>query len=172
MWLRTLFWSIPSALLVSTSAAASQGAEEEVDFEREVAPIFAARCIKCHGPEKQKEGLRLDQRAAAFLGGDSGEPGVVPGDSASSELFRRIDPTDELDRMPPKGEPLTVDQIALIKRWIDEGAAWEAGDSEEIAGRSHWSFQPVGDPIPPGLPREEAERRVHAAINALDVPHP
>ena len=149
MWLRTLFWSIPSALLVSTSAAASQGAEEEVDFEREVAPIFAARCIKCHGPEKQKEGLRLDQRAAAFLGGDSGEPGVVPGDSASSELFRRIDPTDELDRMPPKGEPLTVDQIALIKRWIDEGAAWDAGDSEEIAGTSHWSFQPVGDPSPP-----------------------
>jgi len=149
MWLRTLFWSIPSALLVSTSALASQGAEVEVDFEREVAPIFAARCFECHGPKKQKEGFRLDQRAAAFLGGDSGEPGIVSGDAARSELFRRIDPTDELDRMPPKGAPLSTDEIALIRRWIDEGAAWEDDGSKETAESTHWSLQPIGDPSPP-----------------------
>ena len=149
MWLRTLLWTISALLLVTTSPAASQAGEGGVDFEREIAPIFAARCIECHGPKKQKEGFRLDQRATAFYGGDSGEPGIVPGDASRSELFRRIDTADELDRMPPKGEPLAPEEIALIKRWIEEGAAWEDDGSAVTEGTKHWSFQPIAAPTPP-----------------------
>ncbi|MED6335173.1 MAG: DUF1549 domain-containing protein, partial [Planctomycetota bacterium] len=146
-----ILWPVACALLGSVSARSGQDpvADPAVDFRREIEPVLAARCVKCHGPDKQKEGLRLDQRTAAFRGGDSGEPGIVPGDSAGSELFRRINPTDELDRMPPKGEPLSTDEIALIQRWIDEGAAWEYDGSEVEAETTHWSFQPIGDPSPP-----------------------
>jgi mono/diheme cytochrome c family protein len=148
-----LIWTVSCVLLAQTSASAKQETvhDTEVDFERDIEPVFAARCIKCHGPEKQKEGFRLDQRAAAFAGGDSGEPGLVPGDARGSELFRRIDPVDELDRMPPKGEPLTPAEVALIRRWIEEGAAWEDDGSVVTEETSHWSFQPIGDPIPPEI---------------------
>ena len=149
MWSRTHLWNIAPALLVTTSALANQGGEVEVDFEREIAPIFAAHCTSCHGPKKQKEGFRIDQRAAAFLGGDSGEPGIVPGDASKSELFKRIDPADELDRMPPKGAPLSPEEISLIERWIEEGATWEDDGSIETEETSHWSFQPVGAQTPP-----------------------
>ncbi|MDG1049989.1 MAG: DUF1553 domain-containing protein [Planctomycetota bacterium] len=141
--------SLPAALLAAANEASGQDAAGEVSFEREVAPILAARCIECHGPEKQKQGLRLDQRAAAFAGGDSGEPGLVPGQSARSEIFRRIDPEDEFDLMPPSGEPLTAAEVALIKRWIDEGAAWEDDGSAQVEGTSHWSFQATRDLTPP-----------------------
>lgn len=148
-----LIWTVTCVLITHTSASSWQETvhETEVDFEREIAPIFAARCIKCHGPEKQKEGFRLDQRTTAFAGGDSGEPGIVPRQSAQSELFRRIDPTDELDRMPPKGEPLTAAEIELIRHWIDAGAVWPSDESEEMEETTHWSFQAISDPLPPTL---------------------
>ena len=149
MHLQRFLWIMPGALLAPSSACLIQETEPMVDFGQEVAPVLAAHCFRCHGPEKQKMGLRLDQKAAAFLGGDSGEPGIVPADSARSELFRRISIPDELDRMPPEGEPLSSEEIALIRRWIDEGAAWEDDGSEEMGETTHWSFQPLGYPAPP-----------------------
>ena len=156
--------SLPAALLAAANEASGQDAAGEVSFEREVAPILAARCIECHGPEKQKQGLRLDQRAAAFAGGDSGEPGLVPGQSARSEIFRRIDPEDEFDLMPPSGEPLTTAEVALIKRWIDEGAAWEDDGSAQVEGTSHWSFQATRDLTPPVIGDPWAASAVDAFV--------
>ena len=156
--------SLPAALLAAANEASGQDAAGEVSFEREVAPILAARCIECHGPEKQKQGLRLDQRAAAFAGGDSGEPGLVPGQSARSEIFRRIDPEDEFDLMPPSGEPLTAAEVALIKRWIDEGAAWEDDGSAQVEGTSHWSFQATRDLTPPVIGDPWAASAVDAFV--------
>ena len=130
MWSHPLALSVHAALLAVASAAPSQGALGDVDFERDVAPILAARCIECHGPEKQKQGLRLDLRAAAFAGGDSGEPGFVPGQSLRSEVFRRIDPEDEFDVMPPSGEPLTAGEVALVGLVVLEGMRLRArGDA-------------------------------------------
>ncbi|MFT7680207.1 MAG: mono/diheme cytochrome c family protein, partial [Planctomycetota bacterium] len=149
MWILTPLRLVPASLLLTTGAFANQAEVGDVDFEREIAPIFAARCIKCHGPEKQSDGLRLDRRARALAGGDSGEPGIVPGASARSELFRRIAPANEADRMPPKGAPLSAAEIALIKRWIDEGAAWEDDGPEVAEAPTHWSFLPIGNPNPP-----------------------
>ena len=97
-------------------------AEDVPSFAKDIAPIFSARCVECHGDKKAKAGLRLDSLEAA-LKGSVDEKVVIPGKSAKSELFELISrKPGEDDIMPPKGKPLTADQIAIIKRWIDAGA--------------------------------------------------
>ena len=136
---------------------------EPVDFVREIQPLLAERCIKCHGPEKQKGGLRLDRKNSAFKGGDSDERGIVPGKAGESRVFQAVISEDEDERMPPRkggGEPLTGRQVDLLKRWIDGGADWP--ESAVFAGatgrsemkvtdedRDHWAFRPLR-PTPRG----------------------
>lgn len=95
-----------------------------VDFVKHVKPILDARCIKCHAPPKPKGGYKLDMRASAVKAGSSGDPGVIPGASADSLFFQRITTDDPDEIMPPKGDPLTAVQIAVLKKWIDAGADW------------------------------------------------
>src|SRR5262245_22493307 len=78
---------------------------EAVDFHREVQPILAAKCTRCHGPARQRSGLRLDRKAFALKGGDSG-PILVAGESKRSLLIERVSATSLDTRMPPEGEPL------------------------------------------------------------------
>src|SRR5258706_8734543 len=84
-----------------------------VDFARDVQPLFVERCYKCHGSEKQKNGFRLDRKADALAGGDSG-PSILPGKSAESRLIHYVAGLDEEKIMPPKGERLTAGQIGLL----------------------------------------------------------
>ncbi len=95
-----------------------------LDFATEVWPIFESRCVKCHGPRKQKGELRLD--ASEYVFGESRDNWVViPGNAAESTLVQRIIlPEDDEDIMPASGKPLTEAQIEVIKRWINEGATW------------------------------------------------
>jgi mono/diheme cytochrome c family protein len=111
---------------IALSAGAVRAAGDPVaQFEREVKPILEERCFKCHGPEKQKGGLRLDVKSAMLEGGDSGDPAVVPGKSAESPLIKLVSSTDPDEAMPPKKEDrLKPEQIAALKRWIDLGAHW------------------------------------------------
>ena len=82
-------------------------AEEKVDFAKSVQGVFEARCIDCHGSKKQKGDLRLDSQEAAFA------EVIKPGKSGDSELYKHISlPADHEDIMPPKGDPLTKEQIA------------------------------------------------------------
>ena len=94
-----------------------------VDFNRDVRPILGEACLLCHGPDPdvREAGLRLDARASA-LADRGGYAAVVPGDALASELYLRI--TDESDPMPPRHAErrLSTGEIALIRRWIDEGA--------------------------------------------------
>lgn len=99
--------------------------EEARQFHGEVLPILRGECFRCHG-EKQKGGLKLDTRAAALKGGESGQPAVVPGDPAASELIARVKQHDEDERMPPKGDALAAAQIAILEQWIRDGARWPA----------------------------------------------
>ena len=137
-----------------------------VDFEREVRSLLADHCQKCHGPEKQKGGLRLDLRDAMRDAGDSGEKAIVPGDAEASELIRRVASSDELERMPPSGPPMSAEGVRLLKRWIDEGAPWSGGESDaRRAGpgemvvtdgdRQHWSFRPLRAITPPTVAHGE-----------------
>lgn len=109
-------------------------AQEKVDFARQIAPILVQRCVECHGPEKDKGDLRLDQRAHAFPEGEEDYWTIHAGKPGESELIRRITlPVGDDDIMPEKGEPLSKAQQELFSRWVAEGAEWpEAGD-EAIA---------------------------------------
>src|SRR3954447_22243510 len=73
------------------------------DYLRDVRPILADNCFRCHGAdEKSREsGLRLDVREAALRGGDSGDPAIVPGKPDASQLIHRITSRDETEQMPP-----------------------------------------------------------------------
>ena len=95
-----------------------------VTYATDIKPVFEKACAKCHGPEKQKANLRLDSLAAALKGSDIG-PVIVPGESARSKLVHCVARLgDEGEFMPPpgKGDPLTNEQIGLIRAWIDQGA--------------------------------------------------
>ena len=99
-------------------------AAANVEFGAQVFPILEKSCISCHGPEKQKGGLRLDSKAAALKGGDDGIV-LVAGDAAKSDLYRRIIlPDGSDDVMPNKGDVLTKAQTDLIRDWINQGASW------------------------------------------------
>ena len=115
------------------------------DFEKEVLPVLEKRCFDCHGPGKQKSGLRVDSRGALLKGGDFGAA-IVPGDAAASHLIEVIVSTDDDVKMPPKGDRLTSAEIEALKKWIDQGAVWpgqmDAVGEEKITSK-HWSFQPL-----------------------------
>jgi hypothetical protein len=118
-----------------------------VDYTREVKPLLAAHCYKCHGASQQKGGLRLDTAAFARQGGKHG-PAVQPGRSAASLLVQLVEGTHaDLARMPYKKPPLAGAQIALLKAWIDQGASAPTDEQPETA--AHWAFvAPVRPPVP------------------------
>ncbi|MEY4687305.1 MAG: hypothetical protein RIR76_1328 [Verrucomicrobiota bacterium] len=98
--------------------------EGGVDFHREIKPILEARCYSCHQGSKVKGGLRLDTRNATFAGGANDGPAVTPHRPTESSILRRITSTDPEEIMPAKGDPLPAPEIALLRRWIEEGAPW------------------------------------------------
>jgi len=138
------------------SATSHSLQRSSVNFERDIRPLLHARCIECHGLEKQKGGLRLDNKTAAMKGGASG-PAIVPGKSAESELIRRVSSADATERMPSKGDPLTAREIALLRAWIDVGAEWPeteklaTGEAKRAEKATWWSLQPVARVEPPAL---------------------
>lgn len=105
-------------------------ASRQVDFATEVRPIFEQSCFRCHGPERPKSRFRLDNRAAALAGGSRGTA-IIPGESARSALILYVARLDPEMTMPPegKGEPLTTEQIATLRAWIDQGANWDGLES-------------------------------------------
>ncbi len=122
---------------------------ENVDFEQDVAPILEERCLKCHGEHRQKSGFRVDRRASALRGGDSGAATIVPGKPEKSYLIDVIKHLDPDVKMPPKGGKLPDEEIATLERWIREGAVWPGQENETEEAPLHWSFQPVVRPEAP-----------------------
>lgn len=94
-----------------------------VTYATDIKPIFDGTCIKCHGTEKHKGKLRLDSLASALKGGEDGKI-VIAGNSAKSPLVQAVARLDEDSAMPPEGkaDPLTKEQVGLIRAWIDQGA--------------------------------------------------
>ncbi len=122
--------------ILAASAASLLAAP--VDYVKEIRPILAERCYQCHGATQPKRGLRLDTAASALKGGQSG-PAIQPGKSSDSLLVQVISGTHkDLARMPYKKPPLSDAQIALVRRWIDEGA--KAPANEQPGSKVHWAF--------------------------------
>ena len=112
-----------SAADIDISKLPPASKKDGVTFERDIKPIFEKSCFKCHGTEKQKGKLRVDSLAAVMKGGENGKI-VEVGNSAKSGVVLSISRLDEDSQMPPdgKGEPLTKDQVGLVRAWVDQGA--------------------------------------------------
>ena len=110
--------AVPALYSLAFVGILSAQAPEKVDFAKDVLPILRQNCVPCHGPAQQSSGMRVDRRSVVM-----GRRGVVPGSSENSFLFHRISGNAFGIQMPPTG-PLRPEQIATIKRWIDQGAEW------------------------------------------------
>lgn len=132
------------ALAARTSAEpVPGGAAGAVDFNRDVRPILADRCFRCHGPDAdaRKRGLRLDTQDGSRATLASGMSAVVPGSAKDSELVARVTSTDADEVMPPPSlnRPLDAEQKRILARWIDDGAEYA----------EHWAFVPPKRSTPP-----------------------
>jgi hypothetical protein len=99
-----------------------------VDYFRQIQPLLQAKCYDCHQGGKAKGGLRLDQLASVLKGGKSDGPAVVPGDADESALIQRVLKSAADDIMPPKGDPLSAAEVALLRDWVKQGASWPQFD--------------------------------------------
>ena len=134
-------------------------------ISRDVRPILSDNCFACHGPDDKarKAGLRLDTKEGAFAKLKSGGLAIVPGKPDESELIFRIESDDPELHMPPKksGKQLTADQVAVLRRWVEQGATWS----------THWAFEPPRKPALPavknaGWPINEIDRFILARLEA------
>ncbi len=128
-----------TSLTVSEVAAA-----EPLDFVRDIRPIFENHCYACHSGDERASGLRLDVKSAALKGGDNHGPDIIPGKPDESPLVEFITSDDPQHRMPPD-DAMPEDEIAMLVRWVAEGAAWPEGvDLVTLKDtRDHWSFKPL-----------------------------
>ncbi|NNM25044.1 MAG: DUF1553 domain-containing protein [Phycisphaerales bacterium] len=154
-------------IAVGGAVVASTGAvPPPVSFNRDIRPILSANCFQCHGPDAaaRQANLQLDDRVAALRPRRSGRSVIVPGHPERSLLLERVEAHEAVDRMPPPetNKRLTADEVARLRRWIDEGASYE----------THWSFVPPVRPAVPVRPGTDAHanpidafvgRRVRAA---------
>ena len=115
------------AAVLTVLGAASAGQAAPVDFAHEVVPLLRKHCGTCHTGDAKQGGFSLNTRETTLAGGDSGVPGLIEGKAAESEIIRRITSSDPDVRMPSEGDPLPATAIAVLRRWIDEKAAWEPG---------------------------------------------
>lgn len=152
----------PAAAAATPEAAAESAAT--VDFAKQIFPVFEKRCIECHGPDKDKGDLRLDERQ--FLFHDERDSWVViPGKPDESELIKRITlPADHDDIMPAKGDPLSQSEIEAIRKWIAEGAVWPEGIALKKPERKK-----KGPELAEVKPTE-AENKAVAALGEMGVP--
>jgi hypothetical protein len=139
-------------------APLTRAADSTVEFNRDIRPIFSDKCYTCHGPDagNRKGKLRFDVEGGAKIELSKGRMALVPGDPATSEVYRRITSGDSSVRMPPAymgREKLTDHEIDAIRRWIEQGAPWER----------HWSL------IPPKRLRVPEVREKEWPRNPIDA---
>jgi WD40 repeat protein len=101
-----------------------------VSFSKQLAPILADKCLTCHQEKKAKGRYRVDTFELLLKAGDSGDAPVTAGKPDASVLFQRLVTTDEDERMPQKDDPLPEAQIALFRKWIEEGGKLDQGDAK------------------------------------------
>jgi mono/diheme cytochrome c family protein len=154
-------WSRSAEDLSQAGAPLPPPANKTIDFARDIKPIFAARCYECHGPKEAKGGLQLHRRADAFDGGDNG-PVIVSGKATESRLLRYVAHLEEGYEMPPEGDPLSAEQIGLLRAWIGQGAKWPAEADVPVAGSDHWAYRKPQRHEPPAVKASDWPR------NAID----
>ena len=124
MLLRTAI-ALGAFLALAPGCAVAIASDAPVNFARDVKPLLACCCFSCHGPNTQEGGLRLDNAEAALAELDSGLHAIVPSNVDESAPIARVTATDEAERMPPEGKPLTPSEVDTLKKWIAAGAKYE-----------------------------------------------
>lgn len=120
------------------SSSLPPASSKKIDFGKDIKPIFERSCVRCHGPEKPKSRFGLDSREAALKGGAHGVD-LMPGNSSASPLIQIVAGLHpDIERMPPegKGDPLTAQEISLLRAWIDQGTAWDQGATPTASART------------------------------------
>lgn len=142
-----LLGSLP---VCATDAPPALPSHAPVKFGQQVLPVLAHRCFDCHANGKRKGGLDITSREALLKGGDDG-PAIFVNKSAESMLIQKVSSNDPEERMPPKGDPLSKEEIATLKAWIDQGAVWDTA----VAGlppKANWKARAVALPAGEGNP--------------------
>jgi uncharacterized protein DUF1549/cytochrome c len=143
-----------------TGAELPPAADRKIDFAMDVKPLLNKRCWSCHGEKEHESGLRLDSREAMMQGGDLGKV-ISLGKSAESRLIHFVAATDPKKVMPPEGDPLSPEQIGILRAWIDQGCVWPESESP-VAKKTHWAYQPLKRLAPPTVMRADW------ALNPID----
>ncbi|MFQ5732284.1 MAG: PSD1 and planctomycete cytochrome C domain-containing protein [Planctomycetaceae bacterium] len=154
------------AVFFGLAVSGLSAADRPVDYLKQIKPLFNKHCVQCHGAKKQQSGLRMDTAAAAIKGGDRG-PVIVPGKGKESLIIEALEGRGEnVEQMPADNPQLSAKQIALIRRWIDEGAKHPKNEKPGVAPATslHWSFQPIRRPT---LPRVKDRGWVRNPIDAF-----
>ncbi|MCA9121449.1 MAG: PSD1 domain-containing protein [Planctomycetaceae bacterium] len=142
-------------------AFAAFGADD-ADYVQNIKPLLTQRCVKCHNAKTQESGLRLDMGGGLLRGGDGGSI-IVAGDAAKSRLIQIVRGNDQdVERMPPEGEPLTDREIAILEAWIAAGANVPREELALVVDSDHWAFQ---KPLRPALP---VTNSTSASYNSID----
>lgn len=135
----TTYWIVVSSIVLVTVISSYFVSNNKVDFNTEVKPLLNKKCITCHGGVKRQSGFSLLFRNDALAVNKSGKVAIIPGDADNSEMIKRLYLKDPEERMPYKHPPLSNDEIALLKKWINQGAVWG----------NHWAYTPVQEtPVP------------------------
>ncbi len=166
MLARVLDLVLVGLVVAPTVPAGPAAPAAPADYSRDVKPLLARRCHRCHGAAKQKSGLRLDTAAQAVAGGNRG-PAIVPGKSGESLIIDAVAGRRDAPAMPPEGPRLASEEIALLERWIDEGAKAPPNEPAEPApptAGGHWAFRPV---VRPPVPRVKDEAWVRNPMDAF-----
>jgi hypothetical protein len=145
-----------AGLLLTTSLGAAP-----VDFAHEVVPILRKHCSECHTGDKKKGGLSMNTRASLLEGGENGAV-VSAGQTQKSKLLDAIVSADPDVRMPPKGERLSLAEVATLRAWVEQGAVWTEGFAFKQP-----AYEPPLRPRQPVLP-EARNGRTHPIDRVLD----
>lgn len=155
-------WSFRRSVLLTSVLMLLSGtafSADDVDYIRDIKPLLKAKCWSCHGALKQEANLRLDTVGSLLRGGDSG-PAIVSGDPVHSELIRRVMATDESERMPPEGEPVSIEQVERLKIWLNFGVEVMADEKPQTNPTAHWAFQPLNSLVDVGDERSAGEHSI------------
>ncbi len=134
--------TLADVIVLLLLAAGEAYGDSPVSFTRDIAPVLAERCVRCHGDDAVKGGYRSDSYVRLLERGESGGPPVKPRDPEGSHLFQLLITEDADDRMPQKGERLDPSTVGLFRRWISEGAGFDGEDpTQPLAEYAHSAFR-------------------------------